>query len=143
MSLCTGLARGALPSFEIDPAWARLLPEESCATRATPNDKHPMAVKRALIHVLLAFALLLGQQAMLAHGATHLAKPPASQDKQLPEHKVCEQCALSVQFGSALIGKPLSFAVQRQAVQPAPHSTQFVPAATPRAFHSRAPPASL
>jgi len=102
-----------------------------------------MAVKRALIHVLLAFALLLAQQAMLAHAATHLAKPPASQDKQLPQHKVCEQCALSAQFGSAPIGKLLSFEAQRGVVQPAPHRAQVVHTSTPRAFHSRAPPASL
>jgi hypothetical protein len=102
-----------------------------------------MAVKRALIHVLLAFALLWGQHAMLAHAATHLAKPPATQDNQLPQHKVCEQCALSAQFGSALVGKLLSFEVQRGVVQPAPHRAQVFYTATPRAFHSRAPPVSL
>ncbi len=102
-----------------------------------------MAVKRALIHVLLAFALLLGQQAMLAHAATHLAKPPATQDNQLPQHKACAQCALSAQFGSALVGKLLSFEAQRDVVELAPHRAQAFYTATPRAFHSRAPPASL
>jgi hypothetical protein len=102
-----------------------------------------MAVKRVLIHVLLAFALLLGQQALLAHAATHLGKPPASQDKQLPEHKVCELCTLSGQFGSALTGKLASFAAQRESIQHAPHPAQIVHTSTPRAFHSRAPPAFL
>jgi hypothetical protein len=99
--------------------------------------------RRALIHVLLAFALLSGQQAMLAHAATHLAKPPASQDNQLPHHKVCEQCALSAQFGSALVGKLLSFEPQPGVVHLASHRPQIVYTATPCAFHSRAPPVSL
>jgi uncharacterized protein YfaQ (DUF2300 family) len=104
-----------------------------------------MAVKRALIHVLLAFALLLAQQAMLAHAATHLAKPPATQDNQhqLPQHKVCAECALSAQFGSAMVGKALSFELQRGIVDLPPHRPQVLCASTPRAFHSRAPPISL
>ena len=102
-----------------------------------------MAVKRALIHVLLAFALLLGQQAMLAHAATHLGKAPATQDKQVPQHKVCEQCSLSAQFGSALVGKFLSFEPASGAIDLALYSPQVLYTATPRAFHSRAPPVSL
>ena len=102
-----------------------------------------MVAKRALIHVLLAFALLWGQQAMLAHAATHLVKPPATQDNQLPQHKVCEQCALSAQYGSALVGKVLSFEAQRGVVCLPPQRPQVLYTATPRAFHSRAPPVSL
>jgi hypothetical protein len=102
-----------------------------------------MAAKRALIHVLLAFALLLVQQAMLAHEATHLAKPPATQDNQLPQHKVCDECALSAQFGSALVGKLLSFEAQRGVVCITPQREQVFYTATPRAFRSRAPPASV
>jgi hypothetical protein len=102
-----------------------------------------MAAKRALIHLLLAFALLLGQQAMLAHAATHLGKPAPTQDNQLPQHKVCDQCALSAPFGSALVGKALSFEAQRGVIQPATHRSQVVHTASPCAFHSRAPPGSL
>ena len=102
-----------------------------------------MAVKRTLIHVLLAFALLLGQQAMLAHAAMHLAKPPATQDNQLPQHKVCEQCTLSAQFGSALVGKALSFEPQGGGACLPPKHPQVLHTATPRAFRSRAPPLSL
>jgi hypothetical protein len=102
-----------------------------------------MVAKRALIHVLLAFALLLGQQAMLAHAATHLGKAPETQDKQLPQHKVCEQCSLSAQFGSALVGKLLSFEPASGAVDLALHSPQVPYTATPRAFQSRAPPVLL
>jgi hypothetical protein len=102
-----------------------------------------MAAKRVLIHVLLAFALLLAQHAMLAHEATHLAKPPATRDNQLPQHKVCEQCALSAQFGSAMAGKLLSFEAQSGMVRLPPHRSQVLYTATPRAFNSRAPPTSL
>ena len=102
-----------------------------------------MAAKRALIHVLLAFALLLGQQAMLAHAATHLGKAPASQDQKLPQHKVCEQCSLSAQLGSALVGKFLTFEPARSAIDLALHHPQVPYTATPRAFRSRAPPVSL
>ena len=102
-----------------------------------------MTAKRVLIHVLLAFALLLGQQAMLAHAATHLGKAPASQDQKLPQHKVCEQCSLSAQFGSALVGKFLTFEPARGAIDLALHRPQVLCTATPRAFRSRAPPVSL
>ncbi|HTS53440.1 MAG TPA: hypothetical protein VMH26_09230 [Burkholderiales bacterium] len=99
-----------------------------------------MAAKRVLIHVLLGFALLLAQQGMLAHAATHLAKPPATEDKQLPQHKVCEQCSLSAQFGSAMVGKLPSFEAQRAIVDLPPHRPRVVYTETPRAFRSRAPP---
>ncbi len=102
-----------------------------------------MSAKHVLIHVLLAFALLSGQQAMLAHAATHLGKAPASQDKQVPQHKVCEQCSLSAQLGSGLVGKLPWFAPACSAVHPALHCPQVLYTATPRAFRSRAPPVSL
>jgi len=102
-----------------------------------------MLAKRALIHLLLAAALLLGQQAMLGHAATHLGKPPATEDKQLPQHKVCEQCTLSAQFGSVLVGKLWPFEAQPGLAQLPPQRAQPVHRSTPRAFRSRAPPASL
>lgn len=102
-----------------------------------------MVAKRALIHVLLALALLLAQQAALAHAATHLAKPPATQDDQLPQHKVCAHCELSAQFSSAMVGKLLSFETQSGIAGFLPHPAQVLYTATPRAFRSRAPPASL
>jgi hypothetical protein len=102
-----------------------------------------MAAKRALIQVLLAFALLLGQQVMLAHAATHLRKAPETPNKQLPQHKVCEQCSLSAQLGSALVGKLLSFEPASCAIDFALHRPQVFHTATPRAFHSRAPPIPL
>jgi len=118
-------------------------PRRLTLLQARVKNKRPMVAKRALIHVLLAFALLLGQQALLAHAATHLAKPPATQDNQLPQHKVCDQCSLSAQFGSALVGKLLSFDPPCGAIDLALHRPQVLYTATPRAFSSRAPPASL
>src|SRR5215813_3765725 len=102
-----------------------------------------MAVKRALIHLLLAFALLLAQQTVVAHAVTHLAKPPASEDQQLPKHKVCELCLLSAQFCGAAPGKLLSMEVPRHAAVLAPQHLQPLCSSTPRAFRSRAPPVSL
>jgi hypothetical protein len=102
-----------------------------------------MAAKRALTHLLLAFALLLAQQVTLAHATTHLAQPPANQDKQLPHHKVCDQCMLSAQFGSALVGKTLTFDPPRGVACLPPEDPRVVHRSTLRAFRSRAPPASL
>jgi len=102
-----------------------------------------MAAKRTLIHVLLAFALLLAQQVTLAHAATHLGQPPVTQDKQLPQHKVCEQCMLSAQFGSLLVGKTLTFDPPRGVTSLFPENPRAIHGPTLRAFRSRAPPASL
>jgi len=102
-----------------------------------------MAVKRVLIHVLLAFALLVAQQTMVAHAVTHLAQPPASEDQQLPKHKVCELCLWSAQFCGALPGKLLSMEVPRDAIIQAPQHLQLLCSSTPLAFRSRAPPVSL
>jgi hypothetical protein len=102
-----------------------------------------MFTKRTLTHVLLAFALLLAQQAMLGHWATHLAKPASTQDKQLPENKVCDDCVLSVQLATALVGKVAVFDADQGGVGSMFHAPRgFVP--TPvRAFSSRAPPTFL
>ena len=102
-----------------------------------------MAAKRVLIHVLLALALLLAQQTIVAHAATHLAKPPASEDQQLPKHKLCELCLLSAQLCGAAPGKLLSVEAPREAAGlAAQHQASFC-GSTPRAFRSRAPPVSL
>ena len=102
-----------------------------------------MAAKRTLIHVLLAFAMLLAQQVMLAHAATHLGQPPVSQDKQPLPHKVCEQCMLSAQLGGLLVGKTLTFDAPRGVTALLPENPRVVHGPTLRAFRSRAPPASL
>ena len=102
-----------------------------------------MAAKRVLIHVLLAFALLLAQQTMVAHAVTHVAKPPASEDQQLPKHKVCELCLLSAQVCGAAPGQLLSVEAPRDAAGLAPQHQPSLCSSTPRAFRSRAPPVSL
>ena len=102
-----------------------------------------MFAKRALIHILLAFALLVAQQAMLAHWATHLGKPAPTQDQPLPHSKTCDHCVLSAQLASALVGKVAVFDPDRGGVgNVIPTSRGFIP--TPvRAFSSRAPPTFL
>ncbi len=62
-----------------------------------------MHARRALLHLLLALFLLLSQQAGFAHAVTHLGSAPASQDKQLPHGKICDQCVQGAQLGSALV----------------------------------------
>ena len=102
-----------------------------------------MFTKRALIHVLLAFALLVAQQAMLGHWTTHLGKPAPTQDRQLPDNKVCDDCVLSAQLASALVGKVAVFDPARGDPANVFHTPRgFIP--TPvRAFSSRAPPTFL
>jgi hypothetical protein len=102
-----------------------------------------MAAKRVLIHVLLAFALLLAQQTMAAHAVTHLAQPATGEDQQLPKHKVCGLCLLSAQFCGAMPGKLLSMEAPRDAAILTPRHLQPLCSSTPRAFRSRAPPVSL
>jgi hypothetical protein len=102
-----------------------------------------MFAKRALIHVLFAFALLLAQQAMLGHWATHLGKPASSQDQKVPDNKVCDYCVLSAQLASALVGKVVVVGADPAGIASVfPALRGFSPRPL-RAFSSRAPPAFL
>src|SRR5262249_14711294 len=75
---------------------------EETALRSGANT-NAMHARRAVMHLLLALFLLLSQQAGFAHAATHLASDPASQDRQLPHSKVCDQCVQGAQLGAALV----------------------------------------
>ena len=78
-----------------------------------------MQARRAIMHLLLALFLLLSQQAAFSHAATHLGSP-ASQDKQLPHSKVCDQCVQGAQLGTALLDSCLTCAwVANSGAQPA------------------------
>lgn len=103
-----------------------------------------MLLKRALTHVLLAVALLVSQQAAFAHAATHLGKAPATQDKQLPHTKVCGQCVLGVQLGTALLdmAPPCSATWMPSLGYLADDASAHIPTLLP-AFSSRAPPTLL
>jgi hypothetical protein len=103
-----------------------------------------MLLKRALAHILLALALLVGQQAVFAHAATHLGKARPAQDQQLPHTKVCEQCVQGAQFGAALLDTavPISAAWVPSLGHLTDGASAYVPALL-RAFSSRAPPASV
>jgi len=103
-----------------------------------------MNLRRTLTNLLLALAVLLGQQAMLAHAASHLVQPPASQDKQFPHGKACEQCMLSAPLGAGvtsagMLPLPRTDAADAIANRPAAVLT----ADTPSFFDSRAPPRAL
>ena len=82
--------------------------------------------------------------ALWPHAATHLGNTPASQDKQLPHNKVCDQCVQGAQLGAALldtspdaswIGSPAA------QVEQAPVSVHLPRPLRP--FSSRAPPVLL
>ena len=100
-----------------------------------------MQARRVIAHLLLALFLLLSQQAAFSHAASHLGSP-ASQDKQLPHSKVCDQCVEGAQLGTALLDSDLTCAwVPDSGAHPgaAPATAHF-----PRFvsyFSSRAPPA--
>jgi hypothetical protein len=96
------------------------------------------------MHLLLTVLLLLSQQAVFSHAASHLGSAPASQDQQLPHSKVCDQCVQGAQLGTALldtsqaaswIGSPAAH------FAPAPVSVHLPRPLRP--FYSRAPPVSL
>jgi hypothetical protein len=96
------------------------------------------------MHLLLAFVLLLGQQAAFAHAVTHLGSAPASQDKQLPHGKACDQCVQGAQLGAALLdggSQPAWSGAPENCVAFFANSV-CLPRLLP-SFHSRAPPASL
>lgn len=96
--------------------------------------------RRALSHLMLAFALLFAQQGGFAHELSHFARDASQTEKQLPHSKVCEQCASYSQVGSGAISQPVPLA------QPSAGNTPFVfcsaEHSAPRFFShlSRAPP---
>ena len=96
------------------------------------------------MHLLLTVFLLLTQQAVFSHAASHLGSAPASQDKQLPHSKVCDQCVQGAQLGTALLDTSHAAA---WIGRPAAHvALALVSVDLPRPlrpFYSRAPPASL
>jgi hypothetical protein len=100
-----------------------------------------MHARRALLHLLFALFLLLSQQAGFAHAVTHLGNGPASQDKQFPHGKICDQCVQGAQLGSALIdtspdaGWIHATGPRFDVVPAALHSPRFI-----CPFSSRAPP---
>lgn len=67
-----------------------------------------MSLYRLLLPLLLALALLLAQQAGIAHTLQHTLAGH-QQDKQTPHKHNCEQCAQDAQFGSALHSGPVTF----------------------------------
>lgn len=100
-------------------------------------------LRRGLVHVLLAFALLLAQQGAAWHAVSHLASDPASSQhdkKPLHSSDQCEKCIVFAQMGAAAASTPAQDlpqfkAVAPQADAPPAYRSQFV-----LLYHSRAPP---
>ena len=103
-----------------------------------------MSVRRVLPQVLLAVALLVGQQAGYEHTVSHLEAGRApGKEKQLPHTKACIKCGLSAQLGNGLLSNALPFMGAAQSACKALVLSQNFRPAAPRRFLSRAPPASL
>jgi hypothetical protein len=100
-----------------------------------------MQPRRTIVHLLLALFLLVSQQAVFSHAATHLGSP-ASQDKQLPHSKVCDQCVQGAQLGTSLLDSchACAWMAGSQATACAAPATAHAPRFI-RCFCSRAPPA--
>jgi hypothetical protein len=101
-----------------------------------------MHVRRAVMHLLLALFLLFSQQTGFAHAVTHLGSNPASQDKQLPHGKLCDQCVQGAQLGTALLdtSPDLGWTTSSATHAPAVPVKVYLPCFV-RPFSSRAPPA--
>ncbi|PWT71368.1 MAG: hypothetical protein C5B46_08270 [Proteobacteria bacterium] len=100
-----------------------------------------MSLRRILAHLLLALTVLIGQQAMLAHAASHPIESPSSKGKQLPHGKACEQCMLSAQLGTGVASSGLPSLLRSVAAGAIAHLAQpLVTTETPAFFDSRAPP---
>ncbi|HET7731835.1 MAG TPA: hypothetical protein VFK48_17575 [Usitatibacter sp.] len=100
-------------------------------------------LRRLALLLCLAFALAIGQQAMLLHGMAHAVEKMAQKGDPKPATSACEQCALAAQpLGAPGAGlPPVAIAAGHVAALPAA-STEAPP--RPRiVFLSRAPPVLL
>lgn len=105
-----------------------------------------MTLRKSFFPLLFALLLLAAQQAGWTHGLSHLGKETgsASQSKQVPADKLCQQCLAFAQIGSALQSAPLVL------LAPPPkdcltlaRAASLAPVRLRCGFQSRAPPLSL
>lgn len=95
---------------------------------------------RFLKPALIAFFLLLAQQAGWTHAASHLAGERAPVEKQLPPSKACAECVAYAPLAAGLCAKPVTLALPAAAPVRVPAASPLVsPRRTP-VFRSRAPP---
>jgi len=98
-----------------------------------------MRLSRYLPPLLFVFALLFAQQGGFVH-ALHHVLDEQTQDHSLPHDKLCEQCAVYAQLGSAIASSLVFFTPLEQVVAFISvsfaefHSSAFI------AFSARAPP---
>ncbi|MBC7514153.1 MAG: hypothetical protein H7234_06925 [Herminiimonas sp.] len=105
-----------------------------------------MTLRKSLLPLLLALLLLVAQQAGWTHALSHLGDQTgsASQTKQVPADKLCQQCLAFAQIGSALQRAPLTFLVPplEDCLTPV-LAAMLAPVLLRCGFQSRAPPPSL
>ena len=102
---------------------------------------------RRLLCVLLSVLLVAIQQFGFAHALTHLANPAPQKnsrtDGQHPAEKVCIECIVFAQLGTALSAQPPAAPVlPADTLVVAATFRTFAPEFVP-AFHSRAPPSRV
>src|SRR5258706_11908576 len=102
---------------------------------------------RRLLCVLLSVLLVAIQQFGFAHALTHLANPAPQKnsrtDGQHPAEKVCIECVVFAQLGTALTAHPTIIpALVPDAIVLESSFRVFDPEFVP-AFHSRAPPSRV
>lgn len=105
-----------------------------------------MRLRKYFLPLLLAVLLLGAQQAGWIHALSHLGEQTgsASQSKQVPAEKLCQQCLAFAQVGAALQPASLQVAILPLENCPIP-ACAAMPAQVRQllGFQSRAPPFSL
>ena len=105
-----------------------------------------MTLRKYLLPLLLALLLLGAQQAGWTHALSHLGEQTnsASQPKQVPADKLCQQCLAFAQIGSALQrATVVLFAPPLEDCLPLTRAAYHAPVAKRFDFQSRAPPIVL
>jgi hypothetical protein len=104
----------------------------------------PKQKTRRLISLVLAVLLVAIQQTGFAHALTHLANPASQKssrtDTQHPAEKVCTECVVFAQLGSALTAKAAPVTVLAARVEIAAAPFRRFDLAFVCYFLSRAPP---
>lgn len=100
-----------------------------------------MKLTRYIQPFLFAFALLLAQQGGVVHALHHVVEEQ-TQDHSLPHDKLCEQCAVYAQIGSAIGSSLVFFTPLEEVFSFVSASFTEFHALSFSAFAARAPPYS-
>jgi hypothetical protein len=90
---------------------------------------------------LLVVMLLLTQQQMIQHTVSHIQVPVQQQhDKDSDSSKLCHDCSVLAQYGSALSPSFAHLHLDKSYSLPISFAAVFIQTADLLAFNSRAPP---